>query len=104
MCLGFLRQMQCASLHINHSPSKMGVLVNHKLFFFFLLTLAMGFLKRISFFLTSVGGLGDLLLTLYKFTGTTWFLGELYVKYQYVILMYNSLENVYDRLRLLTAF
>ena len=82
----------------------MGVLVNHKLFFFFLLTLAMGFLKRISFFLTSVGGLGDLLLTLYKFTGTTWFLGELYVKYQYVILMYNSLENVYDCLRLLTAF
>ena len=81
----------------------MGVLVNH-IFFFFLLTLAMGFLKRISFFLTFVGGHGDLLLTLYKFTGTTWFLGELYIKYQYVILMYNSLENVYDCLRLLTAF
>ena len=81
----------------------MGVLVNH-IFFFFLLTLAMGFLKRISFFLTFVGGHGDLLLTLYKFTGTTWFLGGLYIKYQYVILMYNSLENVYDCLRLLTAF
>lgn len=96
-----LPRVQCVSaLLINGNSSKMGVPADHKdHFFFFLLTLVTSEKKSILSQLCR--GHGDFLLSLYLLT---MLLGELYVKYLYVILMYNplSLKCIWLCLRLLT--